>query len=160
MKNNTIMTTHSQTARQRKQSINLALQRFFMKMHVFLYRSTGGAISGKMAGRTMLLLTTRGRKSGQERITPIQYNMDGNNFILIASNGGSEKHPQWFLNLQAHPQSKVQVGRRIIAVTASEAQGEERQRIWSLVTVHSSEFDNYQQRIKREIPVVVLTPHN
>ena len=129
-----------------------------MNFHIWFYRLTDGMMGGKMAGRTMLLLTTHGRKSGLARVTPLQYNMDGINFVLIASNGGSAYHPQWFLNLQTHPEATIQVGPKQIAVLAREAQGEERERIWSHISAHFSEFPRYQQHTSRTIPVVLLAP--
>lgn len=142
----------------RTNGTGIALQRFFMGFHVSLYRLTGGTLGGKMAGRPMLLLTTVGRKSGQERVTPIMYSSDGNRFILIASNGGAPKHPQWWFNLQVQPQARVQVKQQIVTVIASQPDPEERQRLWSLVTSKYPNFADYQKRTIREIPVVVLTP--
>jgi F420H(2)-dependent quinone reductase len=134
------------------------LQSFAMKVHVSFYRLTGGAIGGKLAGRPMLLLTTLGRKSGLERITPILYFSDGNRYILIASNGGAPKHPQWFLNLLAQPEAKAQIKQDILNVIATQADPEERQRLWSLVTAKYQNFADYQKKTTREIPVVILTP--
>lgn len=152
------MALQDQTAQQhRKSGIGITLQRFFMRVHIFFYQRTGGVIGGNL-GRPMLLLTTIGRKSGQERITPIFYFPDGDHFVLIASNSGASQHPQWWFNLQTHSQAKVQIGRNIVAVTAQQADGEERQRLWSLITAKYPEFNTYQQRTTREIPVVILTP--
>ena len=106
----------------------------------------------------MLLLTAIGRKSGQEHVTPMLYFPDGGRFILIASNWGAPNHPQWWLNLQAHPQAKIQVGRKTVTVTATQADAQERQRLWSFATSKYFNFDAYQQRVAREIPVVILTP--
>jgi len=139
---------------------SVALQRFFMKVHIVFYQRTGGVIGGNLAGHPMLLLTTVGRKTQQERLTPIAYYRDGERFILIASNGGAQKHPIWWLNLQAHPQARVQVGAKIIPVTASEAQGEELQRLWSEITAKFSNFQSYQEKTERMIPVVILTPQS
>jgi F420H(2)-dependent quinone reductase len=146
------------TRPRRKPGIGITLQRFFMCVHIFFYQRTGGVIGGNL-GRPMLLLTTIGRKSGQERITPIFYFPDGDRFVLIASNGGAPQHPQWWFNLKAHAQAKVQVGRQMIAVTAQQADGEERQHLWSLITAKYPEFITYQKRTMREIPVVILTPN-
>jgi F420H(2)-dependent quinone reductase len=145
------------TQQPRKPGIGITLQRFFMRVHIFFYQRTGGVIGGNL-GRPMLLLITIGRKSGQERITPIFYFPYEGHFVLIASNGGAEQHPQWWFNLQAHSQAKVQIGRNIIAVTAQQAAGEERQHLWSLITSKYPEFITYQKRTTREIPVVILTP--
>jgi F420H(2)-dependent quinone reductase len=139
------------------QGIGIALQRFFMDVHIFCYRLTGGILGGNLAGHPMLLLTTIGRKSGRERVTPIFYFADSARFVLMGSNRGAPRHPQWWGNLRAHPQAHVQVWRKHIAVTASLASGAERERLWSLVTARYPEFIRYQSRTTREIPVVVLT---
>src|SRR5579863_9232885 len=97
------------------------VQRVFMQGHVSLYRLTSGAIGSRAGGRSLLILTTLGRKSGKERDTPLFYFPDGEHLIVIASNGGAPKHPTWWLNLQANPQAKVQIRGRIIAVTARQA---------------------------------------
>jgi deazaflavin-dependent oxidoreductase (nitroreductase family) len=153
------MVLHDQKAPQRRKTdIGRALQRFFMGVHVFFYQRTSGVVGGNLAGRSMLLLTTIGRKSGQERITPIFFFADKDRFVLIGSNGGAAQHPQWWRNLQAHPQARVQIGKHIVAVTAHQAVGEERQRLWSLITARYPNFAAYQKRTTREIPVVVLTP--
>jgi deazaflavin-dependent oxidoreductase (nitroreductase family) len=153
------MTLRDQAAPQRRKSgIVIILQRFFMNVHIFFYQRTDGVIGGNL-GRPMLLLTTIGRKSRRERITPIFYFPYGERFVLIASNGGAPQHPQWWFNLQIHTQAKVQIGRHTIAVTTQQAAGEERQHLWSLITSKYPEFMTYQKRTTREIPVVILTPN-
>jgi len=133
-----------------------ALQRIFMRVHSGIYRLTGGVVGGRGGSRSFLLLTTIGRKSGRERVTPIFYLPDGENFVLIASNWGAPTHPIWWLNLLAHPQAWVQVGRRRIAVQARLADPAERAQLWARVTAKYSNFAAYQQRTAREIPVVIL----
>jgi len=123
-----------------------------------LYRLTGGTVGGKMGGRPILLLTTIGRKSGKERVTPLLYLPEGDHFIVIASNWGEANHPIWWLNLQANPRAKIQIGRKTIPVTARQAGPEERQRLWPVITSQYSNFADYQKRTTREIPVVILTP--
>ncbi|HEU5382658.1 MAG TPA: nitroreductase family deazaflavin-dependent oxidoreductase [Ktedonobacteraceae bacterium] len=135
-----------------------ALRRAFMRLHIALYRLSGGALGSRFASRSFLLLTTIGRKSGRERVTPIFYIPDAGRFILIASNWGAASDPIWWLNLQAHPQAKVRIGRNHLAVVAQLADGEERARLWLSVTSRYIEFARYQQRVTREIPVVILTP--
>jgi F420H(2)-dependent quinone reductase len=150
------MSANSQTAKPKPKG--LALQRFLTNTHISLYRRTNGAIGGRMAGRSMLLLTTIGRKSGKERTTPLQYMEDGSDYLLIASYGGSPQDPQWFRNLVDNPQAKIQIGSKIIDVTARKANPEERSRLWPIVIGRSQEFANYQTKTTREIPVVILTP--
>lgn len=153
------MTAKQQIIQSRRPGgLAIASQRAFMKAHAAFYRLTSGRIGGRIRNRNFLLLTTTGRKSGQERVTPIFYMPEAGRFLLIASNWGAPNNPQWWLNLQAHPSAKVQVGKKIIAVTATTAHAEERTRLWSLVTSKYPDFADYQQRTTREIPVVILTP--
>jgi F420H(2)-dependent quinone reductase len=153
------MTADQQIMQSRRPGgLAITSQRAFMKVHTALYRLTGGRIGGKISHRSFLLLTTIGRKSGQERVTPIFYMPEAGSFILIASNWGAPNNPQWWLNLQAHPSTKIQVGKKTIAVTATSTDAEERARLWSLVTSRYPDFADYQRRITREIPVVILTP--
>jgi deazaflavin-dependent oxidoreductase (nitroreductase family) len=126
--------------------------------HEFWYRLTGGLIGGRFGRLPILLLTTTGRKSGKKRTTPLVYLPYGENMVIIASNGGSDRHPEWWLNLRADPTAKVQVGPDIKAVTAEKAQGAERDRLWREVNELYHGYDEYQRSTKREIPVVVLRP--
>lgn len=134
--------------------VGKSLQRLFMKGHVSLYRLTGGKVGG---GKHLLVLTTIGRKSGVERDTPLFFFRDGDRFIIIASAGGAPKHPIWWLNLQSNPQAKIQVGPRVIPITARQADGEERTRLWSIIAENYKNFVEYQKHTTREIPVVILT---
>jgi len=128
------------------------------KIHTWLYRATGGRV-GHSAGRiTNLLLTTKGRKSGAERTVALAYLADGDDFVVVASNGGSDKHPAWWLNLQAHPVARVEVGSRAVEVTAREASGAEHARLWPKLKEVNPFYGNYEQITERRIPVVVLHP--
>jgi F420H(2)-dependent quinone reductase len=150
------MSTTSQAApKNQVAGVGKSLQRLFMKGHVSLYRLTGGKVGG---GEHMLILTTIGRKSGVERDTPLFFFQDGDQFIIIASAGGAPKHPVWWLNLKSSAQAKIQVGSRVIPVTAKEAEGEDRTRLWSIIAENYKNFVAYQKRTDREIPVVILTP--
>ncbi len=135
-----------------------AVMRMITATHEFWYRLTGGLIGGRFGKAPILLLTTTGRKSGRQRTSPLLYYPDGDNLVIIASKGGSPTHPAWYLNLTAHPKAEVQVGRETKAVVAETASAEERARLWPLVTEMYSQYDDYQRRTKREIPVVVLRP--
>ncbi len=106
----------------------------------------------------MLLLTTTGRKSGRPRTTPLQYLADGENMVLVASNGGNSWHPAWWLNLERNPEVEVQVRNERRRVKAEKAEGEERERLWRLVVEMYSGYEGYQRTANREIPVVVLRP--
>lgn len=126
------------------------------RAHRWLYQKLGGRLVAR-AGRTqMLLLTTTGRRSGEERVTPLLYIEDGDDFVVVASNGGTEKVPAWWLNLQAKPDGRVQAGREHHAVSAREATPAETERLWSKLREAYEFFDDYQARTARTIPVVVL----
>jgi deazaflavin-dependent oxidoreductase (nitroreductase family) len=125
-------------------------------IHEFWYRMTDGLIGGNFLGTPMLLLTTTGRKTGKRYTTPLVYLEDGEDLVVIASNGGSNRHPQWLLNLKAHPEADVQAGTKRSTVRAEAATGEERARLWEKVTSRYGFYKRYQMRTAREIPVVKL----
>jgi deazaflavin-dependent oxidoreductase (nitroreductase family) len=126
--------------------------------HVRRYLETDGAVGHEWSGVHTLLLTTTGRRSGQARISPMIYGKDGNSYVVIASQGGAPTHPNWYLNLTAEPAVQVQVGPDLFAAKASTAEGSERDRLWKVMTSIWPNFDVYQTRTDRQIPVVVLAP--
>jgi deazaflavin-dependent oxidoreductase (nitroreductase family) len=128
----------------------------FGQEHVRVYRQTGGRRGYHWRGATVLLLTTRGRVSGEERTTPLIHRADGGRFVVVASKGGAPEHPDWFKNLRAHPDATIQVEDEVIPVRARVASGEERERLWQLMTEVWPAYDDYQAKTAREIPVVVL----
>jgi deazaflavin-dependent oxidoreductase (nitroreductase family) len=126
--------------------------------HVRRYLETAGAVGHEWNGVHTLVLTTTGRRSGGPRCSAMIYGTDGDRYVVIASNGGSPTHPAWYLNLQADPTAEVQVGHERLAVRARTAAGAERIRLWSVMIGIWPNFDVYQTRTSREIPVVVLEP--
>ncbi len=124
--------------------------------HVRVYRETGGERGYHWRGTTILLLSTVGRRSGEPRTTPLIHRVDGERWIVVASKGGAPAHPSWYENLLADPEATIEVGDQTIPVLASTAAGEERARLWSLMTEAWPAYDEYQGRTEREIPVVVL----
>jgi deazaflavin-dependent oxidoreductase (nitroreductase family) len=126
--------------------------------HVRSYRETDGVHGYHWRGTDILLLTTTGRKSGEERTTPLIHRTDGDRYVIIASQGGRPEHPRWFKNLDADPNATIQVKADEIPVVASVAEGEERERLWKYLAEVWPAYDDYQQRTDRQIPVVVLTP--
>ena len=132
----------------------------FWKWHPRLYRWSGGRIGGKLAGLPVLLLETIGRRSGERRETALTYlphpHPDGEHFVVIASVLGEPKHPAWYLNLCADPKVAVTVGRSRIAVTARDAEGEEREQIWDDLVAVAPDYEQYRTKTDRRIPVVVL----
>ena len=124
--------------------------------HVQVYRETGGERGYHWRGTTILLLTTTGRSTGEPRTMPLIHRTDGEHWVVVASKGGWPEHPQWFQNLEAQPEATIQVRAEEIPVSASIAQGEERARLWSLMTEVWPAYDEYQAKTDREIPVVVF----
>jgi deazaflavin-dependent oxidoreductase (nitroreductase family) len=124
--------------------------------HVRTYRETGGERGYDWRGTTILLLTTRGRRSGEPRTTPLIHRTDGDRWVVVGSQGGAPEHPGWYENLRADPEATIQVRDEEIPVRASTAQGAERERLWSLMTEDWPAYDSYQARTDREIPVVVF----
>ena len=109
-------------------------------------------------GQPILLLITTGAKSGRRRSTPLLYFRQGDRIVVIASNGGQPRHPAWYYNLRAHPEATVFVGGRVATYVAHEARDEERTALWSRAADYYLGFNVYEQRVARNIPVMVLTP--
>ena len=135
--------------------------RRFMGVHTFLYRRTGGRLGHTIPGvpGKMLLLDHVGAKSGTKRTSPLLYVRDGEDLVVVASKGGFPKHPAWYHNLMANPDTSVQVKDERIPVHARTAKPEERERLWALAVAGYHGYDDYAARSKgREIPLVVLEP--
>ena len=128
------------------------------KLHSSIYRASEGRVWGKMFGGNVLLLNTTGRKSGQRRTTPLLYLRDGEDFVVIASNGGAPKHPAWYFNLKANPETMVELGDREVRVRAEEASSEEKARLWPKVVEMYSGYEGYRRKTDREIPLIFLHP--
>src|SRR4051812_13500254 len=127
-------------------------------LNVHLYRASGGRIGGRMQKARVLLLHHVGRKSAKKRVTPVLYLPDGENLVIVASKGGTDKHPAWFHNLMSAPETTVEVGREKRRVRAHRATEEERAALWPrLVEIYKS-YEAYQSYTDRQIPVVVLEP--
>src|SRR6476659_8194743 len=128
----------------------------FGKEHVDRYRATDGAEGHEWEGTQTLLLTTTGRRSGQQRTTPLIYAPAGDSFTVVASKGGSDEPPAWYLNLSDDPEVEVQVKDDVFRARARDATAEEKPALWSKMTEQWPDYDAYQQKTEREIPVVVL----
>jgi deazaflavin-dependent oxidoreductase (nitroreductase family) len=125
--------------------------------HVRVYRETAGERGYHWRGTTILLLSTQGRVSGERRTTPLIHRTDGDRWVVVASKGGAPANPGWYENLKANPDATIEVLSEEIPVRASTAEGDERRRLWSLMSEVWPDYDAYQTRTDREIPVVVLT---
>ena len=128
-------------------------------VHTALYRLSRGLVGHRVPGMpAMLLLDHVGAKSGKARTTPLVYIEDGDAFVIVASKGGHPKHPAWFHNLRANPDTTIQVGSRKIPVTARVATDVERDRLWPAVVRAYRGYEGYQRRTGRKIPLVMLEP--
>ncbi|MBE1536849.1 nitroreductase family deazaflavin-dependent oxidoreductase [Actinomadura algeriensis] len=126
--------------------------------HVARYRETGGEVGYLWNGAPTLLLTTTGRRSGRPRTSAMIFGRDGDDHLVVASMGGAPRHPQWYLNLEAEPGAEIQVRAELLRVTARTASEDERPRLWKIMTEVWPNYDVYQSRTERRIPVVVLSP--
>jgi deazaflavin-dependent oxidoreductase (nitroreductase family) len=121
------------------------------------FRTHRGEITkGPFTGRSLLLLTTRGAKTGRERTNPLAYTRDDDRIFVIASKGGAPTHPDWYRNLRANPDVTVEVGPERFEAKATVAKGAERRRLYDLQATHMPAFKEYEKKTSREIPVVVL----
>jgi deazaflavin-dependent oxidoreductase (nitroreductase family) len=142
----------------------------YLRVHQAIYKATGGRIGRRLAGTPSLLLTTVGRKTGQKRTNALIYLKDGDAWVVVASNGGSDRPPGWLANVKADPNVSVQDGAKIYSATGRIASEEERVRLWPLVNRNNrglapllhrgaqGRYDVYQRRTTRQIPLVILEP--
>ena len=132
--------------------------RLAWRLHRWLYALSGGRIGTTINGMPVLMLRTRGRRSGDQRTVGLQYLAVGSACVVIASFVGEERQPAWLLNLRADPAATVRRGRREERVRAREAGGEEREALWQRIVAIDPAFAEYQRRTSRRIPVVLLEP--
>jgi len=130
----------------------------WVKSHIRDYVESDGKKGHLWRGVTTLLLTTRGRKSGKLRRTALIYGRDGANYLIVASKGGAPNHPAWYLNLVENPEVELQVGAEKIAAHARTATPDEKRRLWEVMSKAFPQYDKYQAKTGREIPLVILEP--
>lgn len=131
---------------------------FVGRAHRAIYRFTGGHVGARLAGIDMLLLTTTGRRTGEPRTVPLACFPDGGDRVVIASNNGQDTNPAWWLNLIAHPDARVTLGRDSWPIVAVLADPEQRSRLWPLLKELNPAYASYEKKTRREIPVVILKP--
>ena len=124
------------------------------------FRANDGKVGGRFEGRTLLLLHTKGAKSGRERINPLAYVKDGDRYVIIASKGGAPTSPSWYFNLLANPLVTVEVGNETFSAHATVAEELERTRLYNKMVEKMPAFDDYRRKTTRQIPVIVLAPVN
>lgn len=122
------------------------------------FRANEGRVGGAFAGVPLLLLHHTGAKSGKRRVNPLAYLSDDGRYVVFASKGGAPTNPDWYRNLKAHPEATIEVGTDTIDVVASEATGDERERLFRTQAERVPQFAAYEQQAERVIPVIVLTP--
>jgi deazaflavin-dependent oxidoreductase (nitroreductase family) len=135
-----------------------ATARRLSRVHTTLFRATGGRIGRRLVRNDMLLLTTTGRHTGEAHTVPLLYLRDDPRLIVFASWGGRDVHPEWYLNLVAHPGATVEVLKRRFEVVASPLEGDERLMWWQRAQAAYDGYTEYQSRTDRQIPVVALDP--
>ena len=132
------------------------LVKIFWQLHLRLYLWSSGRIGNTIRGLPVLILTTKGKKTGLSRPKALMYLPYGKDFVVIASNLGEDRHPDWWNNLRAAPVASVQVGASHFKVHAREVEGDEREKIWGAIAEKNSDYEQYRQWTARHIPVVVL----
>lgn len=128
----------------------------WVAQHIRRYVESDGRSGHRWGGVYTLLLTTRGRKSGRLRRTALIYGKDRDRYLVVGSKGGAKEHPSWYLNLVANPEVHVQVGADKFPARARTATGKEKPPLWRLMTSIWPEYERYQTRTTRDIPVVIL----
>jgi deazaflavin-dependent oxidoreductase (nitroreductase family) len=138
--------------------MNKMVLQIFMALNTFAIRLSRGRIGSRLGTQTILLLHSRGRKSGRQHVTPIAYFFTDGFYFLIGSNWGKEHNAGWYHNLLAQPQTKIEVKGKTIPVDARPASGEEYDRLWKYAVEHHPPYLHYREMTKRHIPIVVLKP--
>jgi deazaflavin-dependent oxidoreductase (nitroreductase family) len=128
------------------------------RANTLAYKASGGRLGGSFGKAPVALLTTIGRKTGEPRVSPLIFLRDGRRVILVASRGGSDKHPMWYLNLRANPKVEVQIKDEVLPLTARPATDDERAQYWPKLTAMYPNFEDYRSWTDREIPIVVCEP--
>ncbi|MDG6910716.1 MAG: nitroreductase family deazaflavin-dependent oxidoreductase [Nitrososphaerota archaeon] len=122
------------------------------------FRKNHGRVGGNFKGAPLLLIHHKGAKTGKARVNPVMYLKDGNRYLVFASKGGADRHPDWYHNLMAHPDAEIVVGDETMHVRAEEVRGPERDRLYAKQASLHPQFGDYQRKTKRVIPVVAFYP--
>jgi len=130
------------------------------KIHIFIYRSSGGNVWKTMLGTPVLVLTTTGCKSGKKRTTPVVYNREGENYLIAASVNGADYNPSWYYNIKGSGTATIEVGAQTLHCKAEILEGDERDAAYQRFKDHAENFIKYEQKTKRIIPVIRLIPQS
>jgi deazaflavin-dependent oxidoreductase (nitroreductase family) len=140
-------------------SLAVRMAKLLTGAHVSVYRASKGKVGGSMGGNRLCLLTTVGRVSGRQRTTPLMaFSHEDGALVVVASNGGSDRPPSWYGNLRANPQVEVQLGPQVRPMVARTATAAEKAAIWPRIVASAKNFEGYEKKTSRDIPVVILTP--
>jgi deazaflavin-dependent oxidoreductase (nitroreductase family) len=141
-----------------KESAQHVLFRTMSGVHTALYRATKGRVGSRMGGGTIVLLTTTGARSGKHRTAALMSVRDGDDYVVIASNGGLSTHPGWYHNIRANPEARIEDGADTLEVRGRVATADERARLWPGIVERFKNYAGYQRKTTREIPLVILEP--
>lgn len=145
----------------RQERVGNVVIKIMSAANTWLYRISRGRLGGRfLYGAPVLLLVTRGRRSGTPRTAPLLYLEDGDRLVVVASKGGMSHHPKWYLNLEANPDVEVELGAERRPMTARRASPDEKAALWPRLVSMYPPYESYQARTDREIPVVVLEPRS
>lgn len=149
---------------EKPKALNASWVTFFMKWmakgNAWIYRRSNGRFGGTFQKAPVALLTTIGRKSGQPRVSPLLYLREADRVILVASQGGRDKHPLWYLNLKANPEVCVQIKDEVLRLRARDATDQEREQYWPKLEAMYPAFKDYQSWTDRVIPIVLCDPRD
>jgi len=137
-----------------------AIIRFAIATNAALYRLTNGMVGGSLVGLNVLLLTTTGKLTGKPRTKPLCYFEEGRNYVVIASNGGADHHPAWFLNLKNDPAVRLRIKDAEFSAMAEVSDPKTRERLWQKLITLSPHYIKYGKKTTRQIPMVLLHPHH
>jgi len=132
--------------------------KFFLTIYVFLYRLSGGRFGSQVQGLQVLLLTSIGRKTNRKRTTPLGYFMDGDRYVIIASNAGFDSHPAWFHNLSKNSRASIEVGEQKLQVDTEVIDPKIRNLLWAKLVNLAPGYASYERKTRRVIPLVALQP--
>jgi deazaflavin-dependent oxidoreductase (nitroreductase family) len=149
---------HEPGVRRRRHDGRAAMAEDWNSKIVAEFRAKGGKVGGPFEGAPLLLLHTRGARTGEERVNPVMYRTDDGRLVVFASKAGADTNPDWFHNLRAHPHATVEVGTETRDVVARVAEGAERHRLWEAQKQEWPGFAGYERRTERQIPVIILEP--
>lgn len=133
------------------------LMKAFTGLHVLLFRLSGGRLGGIMNGFKVLILNTTGRKSGKTRANPLGYFEHQDGYLIVASNGGKDRHPAWFYNLESNPQVTIEVMGTTNNARAQMVGSDKYQQTWDWMVAQAPQYANYAISTTRKIPLVLLT---